>query len=99
MGAATPLDPGRPIEIRELDSATVRNVIAYLKACTRPEHFVYRESELDALWSLADMAVRGGVAQPDGRYLLELLWRAHDSVGGGQKVEAVQALDEALAIL
>ncbi|MBO0688919.1 MAG: hypothetical protein J2P40_05005 [Candidatus Dormibacteraeota bacterium] len=88
-----PPDPSQPLAIRELDAATVASVIQYLGASSRPEHLVYRESELDALWTLADMATRspGSGAGPLG--WLDRLWRAHDLIGEGRCAEAAAELE------
>ncbi|MBO0685806.1 MAG: hypothetical protein J2P45_21890 [Candidatus Dormibacteraeota bacterium] len=85
-------NPYHIVEVRELEPLTVSRVIAQLEVSTEFEHLVYRESELDALWSLADMAARAG--RPGAERALALLWQAHDQVGDGRPAEAVEALAE-----
>jgi hypothetical protein len=93
VSSSIPVDPARPLDIRDLNAATVESVIRHLGASSRPEHLVYRESELDALWTLADMATRtpgGGTALE----ALDRLWTAHDLVGEGRCVEATAELKQ-----
>ena len=67
------------------------------------EHCIYRESELDELWRLLDIAVRAG--DPDGLRdqaslikLRDIVHRAHDLVGmDSAPVAAAAMLREALA--
>ncbi len=91
------LDPMHVVRVEELAPATVETVIAQIEASTTADHLVYRESELDALWSLADMAVRR--SEPGAVVLRQLLWSAHDLVGEGRCHEAVAELRRLIAEL
>jgi hypothetical protein len=89
-------NPLHLVKIEELAPATVETVIAQIEVSRTADHFVYRESELDALWSLADMAVRR--SEP-GAVVRQLLWSAHDLVGEGRGHEAVAELRKLIAEL
>ena len=86
----TRADPWRIIDVQSLDEATVRLVTAQIEASSGAEHLVYRESELDALWTLADMELKNG--EPGARERVDLLWEAHDHVGDGELAKALDAL-------
>jgi hypothetical protein len=88
MDSPFPLDPARPLDVHDLNAATVDSVIRHLGASSRPELLVYRESELDPLWTLADMASRRPGAGAAALGALDSLWRAHDLVGEGRCAEA-----------
>lgn len=90
MGSNGTPDPWHIVDVQALDVATVSLVIAQLEVSPRADQLVYRESEVDALWTLADMALKKGRTNA-GKWL-ELLWEAHDHVGDGNPVEARSAL-------
>lgn len=94
VSSLIPVDPARPLDIRDLNAATVESVIRHLGASSRPEHLVYRESELDALWTLADMETRRPGGGATALVALDRLWRAHDLVGEGRSVEATAELKQ-----
>jgi hypothetical protein len=83
-------DPWHIVDVETLDAETVAMVIRQVEVSPRPDHLAYRESEIDALWTLADMAVRAGDA--GAREWLDLLWQAHDHVGDGERAEALAVL-------
>jgi hypothetical protein len=88
---ARPADPLRVADVELLDAETVGRVIRQVEVSVEPDHLVYRESEVDALWTLADMAARAGDA--DAREWLELLWQAHDHIGDGERDAALAVLE------
>lgn len=83
-------DPSHIVDVEALDAETVVLVIRQVEVSRRADQLVYRESEIDALWTLADMAVQRGDA--DAREWLDLLWQAHDHVGDGDRTRALAAL-------
>lgn len=83
-------DPLDVVRVEELTPQTVQEVIDRLQASRDFDHLVYRESEVDALWSLADMAVRR--LEPNAQTLLDLLWAAHERIGEGDRRRAVEEL-------
>lgn len=49
---AQEVNPGHIVSVKDFSSDTLRNVVAHLKASTSFEHLVYREAELDAIWTI-----------------------------------------------
>jgi hypothetical protein len=84
------VNPWHVVDVRRLDRRTVTAVIGQVEASQGLDQFAYREAEIDALWSLTDMAVRDGRA--GAAEALALLWTAHDAVGEGVKQRAITAL-------
>lgn len=46
------VNPGHIVSVKDFSPDTLRNVVAHLKASTSFEHLVYREAELDAIWTI-----------------------------------------------
>lgn len=95
------MDPTRIISIQDYTPATLQAVIAQLECSTAVDHFVYRESELDALWSLLEVALRTARQQraPATEVArLERLFRAvqeaHDLVAAEAPLAAAACLRE-----
>ncbi|GAA3079197.1 hypothetical protein GCM10010464_49190 [Pseudonocardia yunnanensis] len=94
-GAGAPPEPVNPwfvVDVERLDRATVARVVRQVAASEGLDQLAYRETEIDALWSLADMAARAGL--PGAEVALSLLWTAHDAVGVGDVDVAVEALSK-----
>lgn len=88
-----PIGPANPwfvVDVERIDEATVARVLRQVKASKGLDQLAYRETEIDALWSLVDMAVRAEM--PGAEVALALLWTAHDAVGIGDVDTAVEAL-------
>lgn len=53
-GISRPADvnPAHIVPVQDFSSTTLRSIIAHLKASTDFEHLVYREAELDAIWTI-----------------------------------------------
>lgn len=100
----------RPVDldthvVERLDAATVRSVAARLGASTTFEALVARESEMDALFTLCDLALttdRGGTAA-DARDRLArvrtLVTEAHDCTHTGANDRAAALLEGAAQLL
>ena len=94
------LDEILPVE--NFSDLTIQMLADRMQRSTTFEHFVYRESEMDELWRLLDIAVRSG--DPDGlrdeeklRSMRSIVHKAHDLVGmDGKPKEAAEVLREAL---
>jgi hypothetical protein len=90
------------IPVENFSDLTVQVLADRLMRTTTAEQCIYRESELDELWRLIDIAVRAG--DPDGLRDRDTLLRmrdavhkAHDLVGMDEKPkEAAEALRAAL---
>jgi len=85
------LDDVLPVE--NFSDLTLRTLADRLQRSTTAEQHIYRESELDELWRLLDIALRAG--DPDGlrdaRWLgamRDAVHRAHDLVGMEGKPKA-----------
>jgi hypothetical protein len=85
-----PVNPWFVVDVERIDSATVARVLRQVKVSEGLDQLAYRETEIDALWSLVDMAVRAEM--PGAEVALALLWTAHDAVGAGDVDSAVDAL-------
>lgn len=83
-------DPWHIVDVETLDVDTVVLVIHQVEVSPRADQLAYRESEIDTLWTLADMAAQAG--DTDASEWLELLWQAHDHVGDGDRTLALAAL-------
>jgi hypothetical protein len=46
------VNPEHIVSVQDFSPETLRNVIAHLKASSSFEHLVYREAELDAIWTI-----------------------------------------------
>jgi hypothetical protein len=92
--------------IEHLDAATIRGVAERLNSASTFEDFVYRESEMDALFTLADVALneRRGVNQSeDARHaeltkLRALIFAAHDFTHDSDARHAIELLEQAAQI-
>lgn len=94
--------------VSDLLPATIEGVARRLRRSRGFVQLVYRESELDALWSLADLAVGKaadrqppahagplgleGAGQEDRLRLRSLIHEAHDLAAGGRTDEAADLL-------
>jgi hypothetical protein len=93
------LNPGHIVAVTDLSAETLRSVIAHLEVSTDFEHLVYRESELDAIWSIAGFLLE---RQPDAirrdkvLHLRGVAHRAHDLVAARLPRDAAKVLRELL---
>lgn len=85
------INPAHIVAVRDFSSETLKAIAAHLDVSTDFEHLVYREAELDAVWSLSGFTLSqtgdSGVAR-----LHEAAHRAHDLVGEGRPREAAALL-------
>ena len=88
-------DPERIVSVQDFSTETLRSVIAHLEASTEFEHLVYREAELDAIWTITGFFL---VNEPRSseRETVKLLHagvhRAHDLVAASQPDAAAAVL-------
>ncbi|BCB77883.1 hypothetical protein GCM10022251_38020 [Phytohabitans flavus] len=83
-------NPWYIVSVERLDAETVDLVMRKVAVSSGLDQLAYRETEIDALWSLVHMAVRAG--RPGADHALALLWTAHDAVGEGDVNLALTAL-------
>jgi hypothetical protein len=46
------VNPAHIVSVQDFSEATLRSVIAHLEVSTDFDHLVYREAELDAIWTI-----------------------------------------------
>jgi len=85
-------------DVDDWSEITVRAMIARLEQSTTPEQFVYRETELDEMWRLVDIALKDAkkFLMPERIELArvrDLIMTAHDLVGvEGRPLDAAATL-------
>ncbi|HUY05795.1 MAG TPA: hypothetical protein VMU99_00850 [Acidimicrobiales bacterium] len=98
------------IAIEALTSETIRQIARRLNQTRSFEEFVYRESEMDALFSLADIAIStsresehpvlaNNVPLARLRQLRELIFEAHDATHDNEVDTACELLERAAQLL
>ncbi len=90
--------------VEELTPVTVSEVAARIAVAVDFEDLVYRESEIDALWSLADIARRDAALARSAdaerwAEVLRLIGTAHDLIPDGRCAEAATILRQVLPLL
>jgi hypothetical protein len=92
-------DPGHIVTVSDFSPETLNRIIAHLEVSTEFEHMVYREAELDAIWSITGFFL-GNAVDSAQRSLAERLHsaahEAHDLVADGRAGDAAQLLRTAL---
>lgn len=94
------LDTILPVD--SISDITIQTLVDRIQRSSSDEQFIYRESELDELWRLVDVALGGGDVDnsrdPEQlRQMRDAIHRAHDLVGmDGKPLEAAATLREAL---
>src|SRR5215510_9342952 len=88
-------DPAHMVTVTDFSPQTLRNIIAHLEVSTEFEHLVYREAELDAIWSITGFFLKSE-RDSDQRDIVERLHKAahkaHDLVADGRAAEAATLL-------
>jgi hypothetical protein len=88
-------DPAHIVSVRDFSPETLGTIVAHLEVSTDFEHLVYREAELDAIWSITGffLAHSPEAARRDAvTRLHEGAHRAHDLVGERRPREAAALL-------
>jgi len=89
------VNPAHIVTVCDFSPDTLKVIAAHLEVSTDFEHLVYREAELDAIWSITGffLAERPDPAQREALMRLhEGAHRAHDLVGEGRPREAAVVL-------
>jgi len=77
------VNPAHIVTVGDFSAELLQNLMAHLEASTDFEHLVYREAELDAVWSLTGFYLQNE-ADPTKRAAVEQLHviaqRAHEMV-------------------
>jgi hypothetical protein len=93
------VNPAYIVTVENFSPELLRNLIAHLEASTDFEHLVYREAELDALWSLTGFYLLSET-DPTKRAAVERLHvmaqRAHELVADRRPDVAADVLRSCL---
>ena len=96
-GAPDPgeVNPAYIVSVQDYSAETLRSIIAHLEASTDFEHLVYREAELDAVWTITDFFLvneRWSSERDMVERLHAGIHRAHDLVGESEPHAAAAVL-------
>jgi hypothetical protein len=87
--------PGHLVAVADFSAETLRSVVAHLEVSTGFEHFVFREAELGAIWSLIEFALAGRLHPAEREAVIRLrhtVLQAYDLLGRKQPREAIECL-------
>jgi hypothetical protein len=93
------LNPAHIVTVTDFSPETLRRIIAHLEVSSDFEHLVYRESELDAIWSITGFVLQNepnSAHRETVRRLHECALAAHDLIAAGHPLEAARALRSCL---
>lgn len=87
----------RIYQVTDLEPETILAVAERTAAATTFEDFIYRESEVDAMWTQVDILIRHAELNesPDLERLNRLrdkMWKAHDLIAASKPAEAAAIL-------
>ncbi len=89
------VNPSDIVAVEDFSKSTLSEIVAYLERSTNFEHLVYREAELDAVWSITGFYL-GSERNPPRRLELERVHQAahqaHDLVGARKPRDAAAVL-------
>ena len=92
-------NPAHIVTVTDFSTETLRDIIAHLEVSRDFEHLVYRESELDAIWSITGFTLRYE-SDPTRRDAIARLHEtahvAHDLVADRRPGEAAEILRSCL---
>jgi hypothetical protein len=83
------------VRVIDCSPGTLAAIVEQIKASTDFEHFVYREAELDAVWSLTDFLMRyerDSGARSAIEELHRATHRAHDLLAERKVAAAIESL-------
>ena len=95
LAVGTDLNPAYIVRVIDCSPETLQGIVDQLEVSTSFEHFVYREAELDAVWSLTDFLLRSetdAAARAAIAKLHHAVHRAHDFLGERRIEEAIESL-------
>ena len=92
---AWPTDPAHIVSVRDFSHETIGRMVAHLEVSTDFEHLVYREAELDALWSITGFFVTN---EPDSDQR-ETAMRLHNSAEQAHDLVAQRRPGDAAGVL
>jgi hypothetical protein len=83
------------VTVKDFSPDTLRRIIDHLEVSTEFEHLVYREAELDAIWSITGFYLNDQPASRDREAIMRLhagAHTAHDLVADGRCADAASVL-------
>ena len=89
------VNPEHIVTVADFSSETLQSMIAHLQFSTAFEHLVYREAELDALWTITGFYLRAPPDSDQRRQVILLhdgAHQAHDLVADGRPRDAAAIL-------
>ena len=86
------LNPAHIVTVTDFSPETLRSIIAHLEVSTDFEHLVYREAELDAIWSITGFFLRDAPDSDHVKLLHDGAHRAHDLVADRRPQDAAALL-------
>jgi hypothetical protein len=89
------LNPAHMVAVTDFSPAILRAIIAHLEVSTDFDHLVYREAELDAIWSITGFALKyeSDTQRREAAAKLHAIAHvAHDLVAGRRPGEAAAVL-------
>src|SRR3984885_14342828 len=89
------VNPEHIVSIKDFSADTLRNVIAHLKVSTSFEHLVYREAELDAIWTITGFFLANEADSSRREAVQDLhtcVHKAHDLVADRRPAAAAMLL-------
>jgi len=88
-------NPAHIVRVIDCSPETLAGIVAQMERSTTFEHFVYREAELDAVWSITDFLLRcekDAASRAAIADLHRVVHRAHDLLGERRIAEAIASL-------
>lgn len=89
--------------VEDVSEITIRSMIDRLRRSTTSEQFIYRETELDEMWRIVDLALKDPARTADADSLSKLreaIVTAHDLVGVDLRPkDAAAALEAILSVV
>jgi hypothetical protein len=89
------LNPAYIVAVTDFSPEILRNIVAHLEVSTSFDHLVYREAELDAIWSITGFALKNETdskRREAAAKLHEIALVAHDLVASRRPGEAAAVL-------
>jgi hypothetical protein len=89
------VNPSYIVSVQDFSPETLQSIIAHLEASTDFEHLVYREAELDAIWTITGFFLVNEPRSSQRDSIARLhagVHRAHDLVAESQPVAAAVVL-------
>ncbi len=96
MSSLSQVNPEHIVSVQDFSPDTLRNIIAHLKVSSSFEHLVYREAELDAIWTITGFFLASEPASTlrDSVTRLHLgAHKAHDLVADRRPDAAARVLE------